>query len=94
MKYRVIYSAAGWQQRARHPMLPGHEEQCQIVRHELPDGQRLYVELARRQGAPLRVLIARIEVLAMRGGHQHYRTVKFVQPDELELIELPEATQP
>ena len=94
MKYPVIYSAEGWQQRARHPMLPGHDEECQIVRHELADGQRLYVELARRPGVPLRVLIARIEVLAMRGGHQHYRTVRFLQPDELDLIETPEAAPP
>ncbi len=91
MKYRVTYSAAEWQQRARHPMLPHDDEECQIVRHELPGGRRLYVELARRPGAPPRVLIARIEVSTVRAGHQHYRTVKFLQPDELDLIETPEA---
>ena len=57
MKYSVTYHTDGWQSRTRHPMLPQAVEDCQIVRQTLEDGKRLYVELARFPGAPVRVLV-------------------------------------
>ncbi len=89
MKYPVTYHTDGWQSRARHPMLPQAVEDCQIVRQTLEDGRRLYVELARFPGAPVRVLVARLEASISYAGKQRYRTVKFLQPDELDLIEIP-----
>ena len=89
MKYQVVYRADGWETRAPHRLLPHAAEECQIVRRELENGRRLYVELARLPDEPVRVLVARLEVFTARSGRQRYRTVEFLQPHQLELIELP-----
>lgn len=86
MPYRVIYHEDRWQVR-RHPLLPHSTEECQVIRQELDNGQRLYLELTRQAGGPVRIVIARLEVLFNRHGRHVYRTARFLQPDEVELVQ-------
>jgi hypothetical protein len=86
MTYRVMYPADGWRPRAGHPRLPLAGDEWQVVRQDLDHGQRLYLELARADGGEVRVLVARVEAPCSRSGRQRYRTVRFLHPDEVELV--------
>ena len=89
--YHVPYSTAHWRSR-RHPLLPDYAEECQVVRQDLGQGQRLYIELVRRPGAPIRITVARLETSFTRWGQQKYRTVRFLRPDEIALVEVTDAS--
>ena len=89
MQYRVMYRADGWRPLA--PKRPALGE-WQVVHQDLDPQQRLYVELGRVPGAPIRVAVARLEVAIP--GTARYRTVKQLRPEELELVELPAGASP
>ena len=63
-----------------------------MVRQVVGPGRRLYVELGRGPGAPLWVVVARIE--AAMPGTARYRVVRPVGREELELVELPAGSAP
>jgi hypothetical protein len=89
MKYHVEYHADGWQPRApRYPYAPSHAGfgEVQIVRKDLGDTARLYVELVRRADGSIEVTVARLEVRGNYRGRERYRTAKFLQPADLELV--------
>ena len=92
-KYRVAYPAAGWQPRTyrRGPLAPRRPttDEFQVVQHLLPNGWRLYVELARGPQAPLRVLVARLDRPCVRCGQLRYLVTCFLGVEDLELIEVP-----
>ncbi len=92
MKYRVEYAAQDWQPRI-HPHDVPHTsvEEFQIVQHALDNGQRLYVELACTPGGSPRVLVARLMPPPTHPGKPRYSTIRFLSPDDLELIEVPGA---
>ena len=93
MRYRVEYCPDGW-----HPMTLQYANapeqhrigEWQTVRRDLGDGRRLYVQLVRYPGTAVQVAVARVEVPCTRLHRTHYRTMKFLQSDDLELIEVPE----
>ena len=89
--YHVLYSTAQWQSR-RHPLLPDYVEECQVVRQDLTQGQRLYVELIRRPGVPIQITVARLEAAYTRWGQQKYRTLRFLRADEFALVEVTESS--
>ncbi len=91
MIYRVPYRPAHWQPR-RHPMLPDYVEECQVVRQDLTQGQRLYVELIRRPSVPIQITVARLEAPYTRWGQQKYRTLRFLRADEIALVEVTESS--
>ena len=94
MKYHVEYHADGWRQIApRYPYAPSHAGfgEVQIVRKDLGDKARLYVELVRRADGSIEVAVARIEVCRIYGGRERYRTALFLQPSDLELVAVPAA---
>ncbi len=89
MQYRVLYRADGWRPVApKRPALGA----WQVVQQDLDPQQRLYVELGRLPGAPIRVAVARLEV--RMPGTTRYRTLKQLRPEELELVELPAGAPP
>lgn len=83
--YRILYSTAHWQSR-RHPLARDVVEEWQVVRQELAEGQRLYVELVRRHGGPIRITVARRETPDTRSGQQTYRTARFLRADAIALV--------
>ncbi len=85
-KYRVVYTERAWQPR-RGMMRQQPLEECQIVECDLPNGEHLYVELARELGGPPRVIIARVSHKSEGSRRQRFRkTTRFLGVDELELI--------
>ena len=89
MQYRVLYRADGWRPVA--PTRPALGE-WQVVQQDLAPQERLYVELGRGPGAPIRVAVARLAVRIP--GTTRYHTLKQLRPEELELVELPAGAPP
>ena len=96
MRYRVEYRADGW-----HPITLQYSEaasqhifgEWQTIRHDLGDGQWLYVELVRYPWTAVQVAVARVEALYTRLARTRYRTVKRLDVDDLELVEVLEESQ-
>jgi hypothetical protein len=85
--YRVEYAADAWK-----PSAPEHRGagMWQVVTHELTDGCRLYVELARYPGqtAEPDVRLACIEApWTDRWGARRWRRVQLLREDNLKLVE-------
>ncbi len=89
MKYHVAYHHDGWRRIApQYPYAPSHDDfgAVQIVRQDVDDRTRLYVELIRRADGSIEVTVARLEVRGNYRGRERYRTAKFLQPADLELV--------
>ena len=87
MKYAIVYDSRKW-----IPQFAGMHHRCigewQAIEQDLGKGQRLYVELCRFPETPLRVAVARIDSpFVSSSGATRRHTVKFLQPDDLDLIE-------
>ncbi len=89
MQYRVMYRADGWRPLA--PTRPARGE-WQGVQQDLAPQARLYVELGRGPGTPIRVAVARLEVRIP--GTTRYRTLKQLRLEALELVELAAGAPP
>ena len=91
-KYRVDYSAIGWQPRTYHRGCRARCQQTtdefQVVQQALPYGWRLSVELARAPHGPLRILVARLDRPSVRAGQVRYQVARFLQAEDLDLIEV------
>jgi hypothetical protein len=91
-KYHVAYSATAWQPRSYHRGCRAQRQQTtdefQVVQELLPDGRRLYVELARAPHGPLRILVARLDRPSVRAGQVRYQVARFLQAEDLDLIEV------
>ncbi len=90
MKYGIVYDARKW-----IPQFAVMSHRCvgewQVIEQDLGNGLRLYVELCRFPETPLRVAVARIDgPFVTSSGATRRHTVKFLQPDDLELIEASE----
>jgi hypothetical protein len=89
MKYRVEYHPDGWRRIApRHPYAPSHDDfgAVQMVQQDIDDRTRLCVELMRKEDGSITVTVARLEVWGNYRGRERYRTARFLQPAELELV--------
>ena len=89
MQYRVLYRADGWRPVA--PTRPARGE-WQGVQQDLAPQERLYVELGRGPGVPIRAAVARLAVRIP--GTTRYRTLKQLRPEDLVLVELPAGASP
>ncbi len=89
MKYQIAYQPEGWRRIApQYPYAPSHDDfgAVQVVCQDLDDRTRLYVELLQKADASIEVTIARLEVSGNYRGRERYRTAKFLQPADLELV--------
>ncbi len=92
MKYRVEYHPDRWRRIApRYPYAESHEDfgEVQVVCPNIDGDTRLYVELMRKADASIEVTVSRLEVRRTRCGRERYRTVKFLQRADLELVAVP-----
>jgi predicted metal-dependent hydrolase len=91
-KYRVAYSATGWQPRTYHRGCRAPRQQTtdafQVVQQTLPDGERLYVELVRAPHGQPRILVARLDRPTVRAGQVRYQVARFLHAEDLDLIEV------
>ncbi len=90
MKYEIVYDARKW-----IPQFAIMTHRCigewQVIEQDLGNGQWLYVELCRFPETPLRVAVARLDdTFVTSSGATRRHPVKFLQPDDLELIEASE----
>ena len=90
MKYRVPYRTDAWQPRVpRFPVTGRVIAECQVVEQDLGNQRRLYVELLRYAGQPIRVTVARVESTTVyRCGARRRRNLAYLQPDDLDVVEV------